>query len=672
MAVRVKQVVLGLVVAGAAVCGGVWFFVLRPPADIRAYWSAQAGWDDDAGDQSAARCLEVSERFPATTGGLCALLLAARQAGDTPAGKEASTRFIDLIATADPRHLGGALDREGGGDRLRAVPQFAPPLVARVRTMPEELLCGRLLAACCSMTRPDDDGQPPAVYQEAADLIAARHAGSPDLEWFCQPLAGAAGSPPWAARYERHLRAILAVNEERKVRCTALFALASIVHAGGEERQSEAEALFAEFCDTFDGTHAYSYQFIEQNYVHEARTQLHDLRFHAVGMPATEIAGVDLDDKAMTLGEYKGRVVLLTFWGTWCFPCMKLVPHERELVAAHQGRPFAVVGVNCDDDAQKARDAVTRTQMSWRSFKNEAGERAAITKDWKVIGFPTLYVIDHHGVIRKRWVGAPPAEEMGHVVKVLVDAAKKGVAVDAMKPVVAAMAIPAPGTKAPEAAGTSGHGGRFEEKVYHESKYTVFVPAGYDGAKPVPAILYLHGSGPRGTDGQAHLRTGLAKAIRGRKQPLPFLVVFPQAREGEDWTATNAGGKRALAILADVEKEYRVDRVALTGVSMGGAGTWSLAAADPQRWSAIIPICHGGDVASAAKLVGVPCWCFHGAADKMIPPRQSREMAEAITQAGGRVQYQEFAGVGHDDCPDRVYAMDEVYEWLLEQARPRR
>jgi predicted peptidase len=97
-----------------------------------------------------------------------------------------------------------------------------------------------------------------------------------------------------------------------------------------------------------------------------------------------------------------------------------------------------------------------------------------------------------------------------------------------------------------------------------------------------------------------------------------------------------------------------------------------LVAGDPKRWSAIVPICHGGDRAVAAKLVGIPCWCFHGEADRVIPAQQSREMIEAITKAGGRPLYQEFPGVGHNDCADRVYAMNDLYEWLLMQDRSQR
>jgi predicted peptidase len=217
------------------------------------------------------------------------------------------------------------------------------------------------------------------------------------------------------------------------------------------------------------------------------------------------------------------------------------------------------------------------------------------------------------------------------------------------------------------------------DKVYRgpdgsEAKYVVFVPCSYDGTKPFPAILFLHGAGARGSDSRRHLQHGLAKAIRHNNEDFPFIVVFPKAGEGESWTAESAGGKRAIAILNQVQRDYRIDtdRVSLTGLSMGGEGTWSLAAADPKRWAAIVPICHGGQTRSAKRLKDLPCWCFHGDADKVIPVQRSREMIQAIKEAGGRPLYHEFNGIDHNSCADRAYTMPDLFEWLLLQNRAKR
>jgi acetyl esterase/lipase len=683
-----KRVIVGsIILCVILVPLSIWFYLLRPPADRRAFGAISMEWnhagtkaEPEVQSQLAQRCLDVNRQYPGSVGGMSALLLAAVKAPHTPAGQEASRLFTQQIDHADLNLLAAAFDRATLGYGASA--PLAPPLLARIRRAPDHPRCGRLLAACCTMTRPQEDGEPSALYREAADMIAERHAARLDIHHFCEGLANLSGSPPWAVQFERHLRAILETNRERKVRCAAKYALAWVVMAVGEERQQEAQALFEEFCSEFDGTHEYSYQSIEQSLRQVAQAQLKELKFRAAGKLAPQIDGLDLDGRPLKLSDYRGRVVLLNFWGTWCFPCMKLVPHERELAAKYHGRPFDILGVNCDDDVEEAQAAAARTEMTWRSIRNQSGDPPRIAQEWKILGFPTLYLIDHHGMIRKRWIGSPPPEDLQQMTEALVGAAERRVPADAMGAVLAAMsARPAEPLTSPSPGPADGERPRtrFVDKVYREAdgtelKYVVYVPPIHDTSKPAPAILYLHGSGPRGTDGKAHLEHGLALAIRDYKSDFPFLVIFPQARPNEDWQAGTPGGRRALAILEQTTAEYRIDpdRIALTGVSMGAAGTWSLAANDPGRWSAIVPISHGGDIATAAKLVGVPCWCFHGEADRMIQPQQSREMVAAIINAGGRPLYHELPGVGHNDCAERVYAMDDLVEWLLAQNRSRR
>src|SRR5262249_4416082 len=212
----------------------------------------------------------------------------------------------------------------------------------------------------------------------------------------------------------------------------------------------------------------------------------------------------------------------------------------------------------------------------------------------------------------------------------------------------------------------------FIDKVYrtvagHEAKYVVFVPHHYDGKHALPVILFLHGSGAVGNDGRKQTVGALARAIRNNEKRFAFIAGFPQAQEGS-WEAGSVDGKLALAVLDEVGSTYKVDkkRTYLTGLSMGGEGAWSLAAAFPDRWAAIVPLCGGGDPQIAAKIKDIPCWCFHGDADKVVPAAASRKMIRALWKAGGRPLYHEFPDVGHD-CWDRVYAMPDLYEWLLLQ-----
>ena len=113
---------------------------------------------------------------------------------------------------------------------------------------------------------------------------------------------------------------------------------------------------------------------------------------------------------------------------------------------------------------------------------------------------------------------------------------------------------------------------------------------------------------------------------------------------------------------ADEKRQY------LTGLSMGGYGTWSFAAANPDRWAAIAPICGGGNPDIAKKIKDIPCWNFHGDADKSVNVEQSRKLIAALKEAGGNPIYTEYPGVGHNSW-DKAYGTDELYKWLLEQKK---
>jgi predicted peptidase len=164
------------------------------------------------------------------------------------------------------------------------------------------------------------------------------------------------------------------------------------------------------------------------------------------------------------------------------------------------------------------------------------------------------------------------------------------------------------------------------------------------------------------------VEVGIGPAIKKREKNFPALVIIPQAEKGRNWQANSPDAKRALDILAEVEKEYKIDdkRVYLTGLSMGGMGTWSLAIAHPDRWAAIVPICGRGDTSKAATIKDLPCWCFHGDADQAVNVKGSREMIEAIKKAGGDPKYTEYPGVGHNSW-DKAYGTDELYDWLFKQ-----
>jgi predicted peptidase len=208
-----------------------------------------------------------------------------------------------------------------------------------------------------------------------------------------------------------------------------------------------------------------------------------------------------------------------------------------------------------------------------------------------------------------------------------------------------------------------------------KARYALFVPHGYSPETPVPVILFLHGGGEAGTDGQKPTEVGLGSAIRARERTFPFLAIFPQAQEFVpamfgSWNPGRPDGDRALAILDAVQKEFNTDpkRVYLTGISVGGYGVWQMAAESPDRWAAIVPVCGLAARARVDALKGIPCWCFHGAEDGNVPVQNSRDMVAALRENGGDPRYTEYPGVGHNSW-EQAYATDELYEWLLLQAK---
>jgi prenyltransferase beta subunit/pimeloyl-ACP methyl ester carboxylesterase len=203
-----------------------------------------------------------------------------------------------------------------------------------------------------------------------------------------------------------------------------------------------------------------------------------------------------------------------------------------------------------------------------------------------------------------------------------------------------------------------------------ERKYTLYVPEGYDGSKTFPVILFLHGAGERGEDGIVPAHVGIGPAIQGRPGGIPALVVIPQAKQ--TWRADSPDSKAALAALDDVIANYKADsqRVILTGLSMGGSGSWSLATAKPERFVAVVPICGSGSPADAARLKVLPVWSFCGDADRDRTVLGLRAMTEAlISQGGATARITEYRGVGHNSW-DRAYNDHELIDWMLAQKRP--
>jgi predicted peptidase len=202
-----------------------------------------------------------------------------------------------------------------------------------------------------------------------------------------------------------------------------------------------------------------------------------------------------------------------------------------------------------------------------------------------------------------------------------------------------------------------------------EYRYAIFVPRDYSPEKKWPVILYLHGMGESGTDGQRQLAIGLPSAILLNAQEWPFIVVAPQKPNRESQWGEHA--EAAFAMLELAEKEYSIDtsRRYLTGLSQGGAGTWALAARKPELWTAIAPVCGYGDPeAVAPKIKDIPTWAFHGEADPVVKVSQTTRMIEKLEEVGGKPKVSLYPNVTHNSW-DKAYREEGLGKWFLSHQR---
>jgi predicted peptidase len=194
--------------------------------------------------------------------------------------------------------------------------------------------------------------------------------------------------------------------------------------------------------------------------------------------------------------------------------------------------------------------------------------------------------------------------------------------------------------------------------------YLLYLPKDYDQKESWPLLLFLHGAGERGDDLELVKKHGPPKLIAAG-QEFPFIVVSPQCPKNRRWEPFELA-----ALLDEIVEKHKVDqdRIYVTGLSMGGFGTWSLAAYQPQRFAALVPICGGGEPIVAKLFSPIPTWVFHGAKDFVVPLERSEKMVEALQKAGGEVKFTVYPDAGHDSWTE-TYANPQLYEWLLQQKR---
>ena len=233
-----------------------------------------------------------------------------------------------------------------------------------------------------------------------------------------------------------------------------------------------------------------------------------------------------------------------------------------------------------------------------------------------------------------------------------------------------AAALAAPAARAQHAAPVTGLLDRSVMQDGTTQRYVVYVPKNYTADRKWPVILFLHGSGERGTDGLKQSDVGIGRALRFYSERYPAVVVMPQCAPEQRWDGLMAD--LALAALDQTVREYNgdPDRLYLTGLSMGGAGSWLISSRHPEKFAAVVPICGRGDIPTISqKLRDLPVWVFVGDQDRAETVQFSRHATEALKSAGStKVKYTEYPGVPHNSW-DKAYAEKELIPWLLEQRR---
>ena len=148
-----------------------------------------------------------------------------------------------------------------------------------------------------------------------------------------------------------------------------------------------------------------------------AESRLDKMRNLIIGKPAPEIDGLDFEGKPLKLSNYRGKVVILVFWGTWCGPCMAEVPHERALVERLKGQPFALLGIDSEADQPTARKVMERERMTWPNWHDGTTDEGPIAQRYHVTGFPSIFVLDAKGIIR---FNGPRGERLDQAVDTLL------------------------------------------------------------------------------------------------------------------------------------------------------------------------------------------------------------------------------------------------------------
>lgn len=235
---------------------------------------------------------------------------------------------------------------------------------------------------------------------------------------------------------------------------------------------------------------------------------------------------------------------------------------------------------------------------------------------------------------------------------------------------------------------------RFEKKVFESSTdyqlpYRQLAPAVTQESKKYPLVIFLHGAGERGDNNQAQLVHGMKDFASDKiMEAYPAFVIAPQCPKGEQWVDVSWGDDKhtvpekpsksmaaTIELIKTLQSDFPIDpdRIYVTGLSMGGFGTWDLISRHPKQFAAAVPICGGGDASEevANRIKHIPIWAVHGDKDTAVKTQRSRDMIAALKKAGGKPKYTEQKNVGHNSWTS-TYKDPELYRWMFAQKKAKK
>ncbi|OWK45180.1 TlpA family protein disulfide reductase [Fimbriiglobus ruber] len=261
--------------------------------------------------------------------------------------------------------------------------------------------------------------------EAGAEFIAKNHLDNPQVKTVLPQIAGAGRAG------QKFLQTVVEKATDKDARAVALYFQGTyeVEKLNDEDDAKAVDELIAKATDLFDkavkeSPEAKVSRRTVSKEVAEQMEALKAVKNLAVGKPVPDAEARGLDGKTVKLSDYKGKVVLFDIWATWCPPCRAMIPHEREMVSKMKDKPFALVSLSVDDEKDTLEQFLEKQPMPWNHWWDN-GQESPILKKFRVRGFPTLFLIDHTGVIRHKWVGSPGNKELDKAVEALVEKAVK-------------------------------------------------------------------------------------------------------------------------------------------------------------------------------------------------------------------------------------------------------